>query len=63
MDPDVLADLSLRRLFCDFLSASLLVVMARGEDNIEIQVGSLAVSIKDILTVVVATLPWYQKSG
>ena len=39
MDSDVLADLSLRRLFCDFLSASLLIVMARGEDNIECQVG------------------------
>ena len=38
MDPDVLADLSLRRLFCDFLSASLLIVIARDEDNIEIQV-------------------------
>ena len=38
MDTDILADLSLRRLFCDFLSASLLVVMARGEDNIEAQV-------------------------
>ncbi|KAL8797191.1 MAG: hypothetical protein Q9195_000658 [Heterodermia aff. obscurata] len=37
MDSDVLADLSLRRLFCDFLSASLLIVMARGEDNIECQ--------------------------
>lgn len=38
MDPNVLADLSLRRLFCDFLSASLLIVMARGEDSIETQV-------------------------
>ena len=42
MDSDVLADLSLRRLFCDFLSASLLIVMARGEDNIEYQVGNLS---------------------
>ena len=42
MDADVLADLSLRRLFCDFLSASLMVVMARGEDNIEVQVIQLA---------------------
>ena len=38
MDTDILADLFLRRLFCDFLSASLLIVMARGEDNIEAQV-------------------------
>lgn len=42
MEPDVLADLSLRRLFCDFLSASLLIVMARGEDNIEYQVGNFS---------------------
>lgn len=38
LDSNVLADLSLRRLFCDFLSASLLIVMARGEDSIETQV-------------------------
>ena len=38
LDLDVLADVSLRRLFCDFLSASLLIVMARSEDNVETQV-------------------------
>ena len=38
MDPNIAADLSLRRLFCDFLCASLLIVMARAEDNIETQV-------------------------
>ena len=38
MELNDLADLSLRRLFCDFLSASLLIVMARSEDNIEAQV-------------------------
>lgn len=32
------ADLDLRRLFCDFLSGSLLTVLARGEDNIQDQV-------------------------
>ena len=32
------ADLALRRLFCDFLSGSLLTVLARGEDNIQDQV-------------------------
>ncbi|KAL8827012.1 MAG: hypothetical protein Q9191_003441 [Dirinaria sp. TL-2023a] len=37
MDPEVVADLSLRRLFCDFLCASLLIVIARDEDNIESQ--------------------------
>lgn len=37
MDPDVVADLSLRRLFCDFLCASLLIVIARDEENIESQ--------------------------
>ena len=43
MDSDVFADLSLRRLFCDFLSASLLIVMARGEDNLEYQAGIFSV--------------------
>ena len=38
MDSSTLADLSLRRMFCDFLGASLLVVIARGEDAIEPQV-------------------------
>lgn len=38
MEANVLADLSLRRLFCDFLSASLQIVLAREEDNIETQV-------------------------
>ncbi len=32
------ADLALRRLFCNFLSGSLLTVLARGEDNIQDQV-------------------------
>ena len=34
----VTADLSLRRLFCYFLCGSLLVVLARSEDNVEQQV-------------------------
>ncbi|KAH0557132.1 hypothetical protein GP486_005082 [Trichoglossum hirsutum] len=38
MDANTLADLSLRRMFCDFLCASLLTVLARSEDNIEAQV-------------------------
>lgn len=31
-------DLSLRRMFCDFLAGSLLVVLARGCDGVEDQV-------------------------
>ena len=38
MDSGTLADLSLRRMFCDFLGASLLIMLARGEDAIELQV-------------------------
>ena len=38
MDSSTHADLSLRRMFCDFLGASLLVIIARGEDAIESQV-------------------------
>lgn len=38
IDLNVTADLSLRRLFCDFLCGSLLIVLARCEDNIEQQV-------------------------
>ena len=59
---DVLVDLSLRRLFCDFLSASLLVMMARSEDNLEIQVADLAAVTKELLTAVAATLHWGEKS-
>ena len=59
---DVLVDLSLRRLFCDFLSASLLVMMARSEDNLEIQVADLAAGTKELLTAVAATLHWGEKS-
>jgi hypothetical protein len=40
MDANTLADLSLRRMFCDFLCASLLAVLARSEDNIEAQVNN-----------------------
>lgn len=40
MNEVVETDLSLRRMFCDFLCVSLLVVLARSEDNIEAQVGS-----------------------
>ena len=36
--PNVAADLSLRRLFCDFLCGSLLIVLARCEDKVEHQV-------------------------
>ena len=49
MDSDVFADLSLRRLFCDFLSASLLIVMARSEDNLEYQAGIFSVVPKDLV--------------
>ena len=38
IDLNVTADLSLRRLLCDFLRCSLLVVLARREENIEHQV-------------------------
>ena len=38
IDLNVTADLTLRRLFCDFLCGSLLIVLARCEDNIEHQV-------------------------
>ncbi|MCJ1461183.1 hypothetical protein MMC28_011565 [Mycoblastus sanguinarius] len=34
MDASVAADLSLRRLFCHFLCGSLLIVIARSEDNV-----------------------------
>lgn len=37
IDLNVTADLSLRRLFCDFLCGSLLIMLARCEDNIEHQ--------------------------
>ena len=37
MEENVLSDLSLRHMFCDFLGASLLTVMAREEDVIESQ--------------------------
>ncbi|KAH0544865.1 hypothetical protein FGG08_001094 [Glutinoglossum americanum] len=37
MDASTLADLSLRRMFCDFLCVSLLAALARSEDNIEAQ--------------------------
>ena len=40
MDAGILADMSLRRLFCDFLAGSLLTVMARGEDQIKPQVSA-----------------------
>lgn len=38
LDASIVVDLSLRRLFCDFLGGSLLIVMARIEDEINIQV-------------------------
>lgn len=38
IDPDPYADLCLRRLFCDFLCASLLIVLARNEDKTADQV-------------------------
>ncbi|KAI9718236.1 MAG: hypothetical protein M1812_004226 [Candelaria pacifica] len=37
MDASTLADLSLRRMFCDFLCACLIIVIARSEDVIETQ--------------------------
>ena len=38
VDLNVMADLSLRRLFCNFLCGSLLTVLARREVNMEHQV-------------------------
>lgn len=38
IDQHLAADLSLRRLFCDFLCGSLLVVLARAEDSVQDQV-------------------------
>lgn len=40
MDAGIVADMSLQRLFCDFLAGSLLTLMARGEDQIKIQVSA-----------------------
>ena len=37
MPKDTILDLSLRRMFCDFLATSLLVALARSEDNTERQ--------------------------
>ena len=61
MDTIVLTDLSLRRLFCDFLSASLLVVVARGEDNVEIQVGESFDNVEQALITLAATLSEREK--
>lgn len=41
-------DLSLRRMFCDFLAATLLIVQARPEDNIEIQLQDYLVVRKHV---------------
>ena len=38
IDEDTTADLSLRRLFCDFLNASLLIILARAADIVQDQV-------------------------
>ena len=38
IDLNVTADLSLRKLFCDFLCGSLLIVLARREETVEHQV-------------------------
>lgn len=38
IDPNVAADLSLRRLFCDFLCSSLLIVLGRAVNNVQEQV-------------------------
>lgn len=38
IDINLTADLSLRKLFCDFLCASLLIVLARAEDSVQDQV-------------------------
>ena len=38
MDTFTLADLSLRRMFCDFMAGCLLTVMARSEDGVAEQV-------------------------
>ena len=38
MDTNTVSDHSLRRMFCDFLASSLLIMLAREEDVIEDQV-------------------------
>lgn len=38
VESSVVPDLSLRRMFCDFLGGSLLIVLARGCDGVEDQV-------------------------
>ncbi len=38
MDACTLADLSLRRMFCDFMASCLSIVLARSEDKVELQV-------------------------
>lgn len=37
-------------------------MMARSEDNLEIQVTDLTASIKELLTAIAATLHWGEKS-
>lgn len=49
MDSTTLDDLGLRQMFCHFLSASLLTVLARSEDNREAQVKSGRISICKLL--------------
>lgn len=46
MEKTVAADLSLRRVFCNFLCASLLVVLARSEEDVESQVSTLSLSLR-----------------
>ena len=56
IDVTVAADMSLRRLFCDFICGSLLVVLARNEDRAEEQVFSQSKLRGHKLTLVAATL-------
>ena len=58
IDPSMTADLSLRRLFCDFLCGSLLIVLARGEENLEYQViGSESRHLSKLTVVSSNTIP------
>ncbi len=56
MDAETFADLSLRRMFCDFLCACLIIVIARSEDVIEAQVCIKLSPAESILTFAAAIL-------
>ena len=61
IDPSVAADLSLRRLFCDFLCGSLLIVLARCEDKVEHQV--FRPRSRDVFELILASFNIIPKCG